>query len=132
MIVVPACPTAWPWTLSAWAGSPGSISDEARAAYHAAWADDANIAGSCDDYRAGATIDAELDAEDREAGHKITCPVLALWGDPKGRRDLTEVWSRWADDVRGAGLPCGHFIPEEAPDALLEHLVPFLARPLER
>jgi pimeloyl-ACP methyl ester carboxylesterase len=32
-----------------------------------------------------------------------------------------------ANDVRGASIPeCGHFPPEERPDALLEHLLPFL------
>jgi haloacetate dehalogenase len=33
----------------------------------------------------------------------------------------------WATDVRGEGLDCGHFIPEEAPDALVEKLLGFLA-----
>jgi pimeloyl-ACP methyl ester carboxylesterase len=30
-------------------------------------------------------------------------------------------------DVRGGVLPgCGHFVPEECPEALLEQLIPFL------
>jgi haloacetate dehalogenase len=28
--------------------------------------------------------------------------------------------------VRGHTLPCGHYIPEEAPDALLDAALPFL------
>ena len=32
---------------------------------------------------------------------------------------------RVADDVRGEALPCGHYIPEEAPDALLARVLPF-------
>ena len=58
---------------------------------------------------------------------KLTIPVLALGGDaclgelPIGCMQLL------ADDVRGASIPeCGHFVPEERPDAFLEHLLPFL------
>jgi haloacetate dehalogenase len=36
-------------------------------------------------------------------------------------------WREKALDVRGRALPCGHFIPEEAPAALLAELQPFLA-----
>ena len=52
--------------------------------------------------------------------------MLALWGDPRGKRNLLPLWEKWAADVRGTGLPCGHFIAEEAPAALLAELVPFL------
>lgn len=31
----------------------------------------------------------------------------------------------WATDVRGRGLPCGHFLPEEAPDDTLAELTKF-------
>ena len=41
--------------------------------------------------------------------------------------DQIETWRRWADDVRGTGLACGHFIAEEAPEALLAELLPFLS-----
>ncbi len=85
------------------------------------------IRATCDDYRAGATIDVELDRADREAGRKITCPMLALWGDPTGKRpSLLEVWQRWATDVAGQPLPCGHFLAEEAPEATLAALLDFL------
>jgi haloacetate dehalogenase len=86
------------------------------------------VRATCDDYRAGAGIDVRLDAEDRDAGRRITCPVLVLWGDPKGRRpSLLEVWRRWADDVSGRALPCGHFLAEEAPADTLDALAQFLA-----
>ena len=39
----------------------------------------------------------------------------------------SETWRDKATDVRGRPLPCGHFIPEEAPQALLDELLPFLA-----
>jgi hypothetical protein len=35
----------------------------------------------CEDYRAGAYADYEIDKADLDAGKKITVPMLALWGD---------------------------------------------------
>ena len=87
------------------------------------------IHASCEDYRAAASIDLEHDRADRAAGRKLACPVLALWGAlgivEKCFRPLDE-WRRVADDVRGRALPCGHYIPEEQPDALLEDLETFI------
>lgn len=109
--------------LRSWAGSVDAITPEAFDAYLEAWTDD-TIRATCDDYRAGARIDCELDAADRDAGRRITSPMLALWGGLG--RDLLPIWSRWADDVAGKALDCGHFIAEEAPDELLASIVPFL------
>ena len=44
----------------------------------------------------------------------------------KEARHPQEVWRRWADDVTGQEIPCGHFLPEEAPDAVLTALLSFL------
>ena len=106
--------------LSSWAGAPGCFSEEAFAEYLRSFRDPEVIRATCEDYRAGATVDYRLDEEDLKSGRKIGCPVLALWGDkgrPHKRRQVMETWQRWAVDVRGEGLPCGHFLPEEAPDA---------------
>lgn len=105
-------------TLASWAATPGCFSDEAMAEYVRCFRDPDVIHASCEDYRAGAFIDCQLDEADLRGGRKIGCPVLALWGDsgrPHKRRQVMETWRRWADDVRGEGLPCGHFLPEEAP-----------------
>jgi haloacetate dehalogenase len=108
-----------------WAADPTAL-DEAMPRYIAAFTPP-TIRASCDDYRAGAGIDVELDRADRAADRRITCPVLALWGDATGRRPpLLDTWRRWADDVTGRALPCGHFLPEEAPEATLAELRPFL------
>lgn len=84
--------------------------------------DPETIHAICEDYRAAATIDFTHDAEDREAGKKITCPLLALWGN-KGNLeewyDVLEVWRGWAEDVRGKSIDSGHYIPEEAPEDTL-------------
>ena len=64
-----------------------------------------------------------------KSGRRITCPMLALWGDPSGKRpSLVDVWQRWADDVRGQAIRCGHFLAEEAPAETLAALDAFLDR----
>jgi haloacetate dehalogenase len=91
--------------------------------------DPETIHGMCEDYRAGATIDFDLDEADR-AQRRIACPVLALWSgrDELGRWfDVLDVWRQWADDVRGRALDCGHFLAEEAPDETYEELRAFFA-----
>lgn len=85
--------------------------------------------GLCEDYRAAATIDLEHDRVDRDAGRRLAMPLLVLWGEQgvigKCFDPLAE-WRRVAENVAGQGLPCGHYIAEEAPDALLEHVSAFL------
>jgi haloacetate dehalogenase len=89
-----------------------------------------SIHAMCEDYRAGASIDTRHDAEDRERGRRIACPLMVLWG----RRgvlqrlyDVPAIWRDWADDVRGCALDCGHFLPEERPDETLAELRAFFA-----
>ena len=86
--------------------------------------------GICEDYRASATIDLEHDRADRERGQRLAMPLLALWGGEGivGRCfDPLAEWRRVAGDVRGQALSCGHYIAEEAPEALLDWVLPFLA-----
>ena len=46
----------------------------------------ATVHAMCEDYRACATIDFEMDTKDFDAGRKITCPVLVLVGRDRRRR----------------------------------------------
>ncbi len=86
------------------------------------------IHASCEDYRAAASSDLVHDRADREAGRKVRCPLLALWGAhgvvEKCFRPMDE-WRRVADDVRGRALPAGHYLPEEAPEAVAGELEQF-------
>lgn len=87
--------------------------------------------GICEDYRAAATIDLEHDRFDRDAGNRLVLPLMVLWGEQGvvGRCfDPLKEWQRVAADVQGGALPCGHYIAEEAPDMLLERVLPFLAQ----
>lgn len=83
----------------------------------------------CEDYRAAATIDLEHDRESLKNGHKVHAPLMVLWGDRGVVQQcfdpLTE-WKKVATDVRGQTVGCGHYVPEEAPDELLEVALPFL------
>ena len=89
--------------------------------------------GLCEDYRASASIDLAHDRADRDAGRLLQMPLLALWGEQgvvhRCFRQLDE-WRRVAREVYGEALPCGHYMAEEAPEALLARVVPFLSQPL--
>jgi haloacetate dehalogenase len=112
--------------LESWPASPDAISDEALQQYLRGFTRE-TIPGMCADYRASFHLDRQLDAEDRNAGRKIGCPVLVHWGSEEGAlSDSLKVWARWAGNVKGGPLPSGHFIPEEAPEELLASLRAFL------
>jgi haloacetate dehalogenase len=117
-------------TLASWTadGSLAPFHFEALESYRAAFADPARVHAMCEDYRAGATLDRAADEADVAAGAKIASPLLALWGDhgiPAASGHPLDVWRRWASDVSGHGVACGHFLPEEAPEATLAALLAF-------
>jgi haloacetate dehalogenase len=114
--------------LESWPADPGAISEEAVEEYLRGFTPE-TIPGICADYRASFHLDRQMDADDRDAGRRIRCPVLIHWGlEERAMSDSLEVWHRWADSVEGGPLPSGHFIPEEAPDQLLVSLRTFLGR----
>ena len=85
------------------------------------------IRAGLEDYRAAATVD--IADDERDLARKLSCPVLAIWGEQGKMHTMFDVLATWKDkalDVRGHAVPCGHFIPEEAPLELLRDLVPFL------
>jgi haloacetate dehalogenase len=105
------------------------FTEEAWAEYMRCGADPETIHGMCEDYRAAATIDLTHDRADREIGRRLKMPLLVLWGQngviEKCFKPIQE-WQRVALDVRGHSLESGHYIPEEAPDALLAALNDFI------
>jgi haloacetate dehalogenase len=99
-------------------GDRSIFAPEALADYLRCCHDPATIHAMCEDYRAGATFDYQLDEAER-GKRRITCPVLALWGRKGSLEqwyDVPAVWRDWADEVQGQALDCGHYLPEEAPD----------------
>jgi haloacetate dehalogenase len=83
------------------------------------------ITGSCRDYRATATCDFEMDTADKD--RKIATPTLILWGarGPERSDEFLNVWRKFATNVSGEGLPCGHYMQEEVPDLVYRHFTDF-------
>jgi haloacetate dehalogenase len=74
------------------------------------------IRTTCDEYRAGASVDLECDRADR--GRRLGMPLLLLWGARSSQGsgyDVPPVRRDHAENVRGEVIDSGHFIPEEAP-----------------
>ncbi len=97
---------------------PAAFSDSMIAEYLRTFGTPEGIHASCEDYRAGATVDLGNDRADVAAGRKITCPTLILWGARGVVGRLFQPLEAWRDLVAspvGAAVDCGHFIPEEAP-----------------
>ena len=113
--------------LNAQSKTAGAITAAAFAEYLRCYRDPACVHAVCEDYRASVTID--MDHLKADNGRKVSQPLQALWG-AKGTVgalfDVLGLWKLQAADVQGEALPCGHLIPEEAPDALLAALHPFL------
>lgn len=114
--------------LEAWSGGglagfdPAAVAEYERCFF----AEDA-IHASCEDYRAGASIDLEHDEAD--LAERLAMPLLALWGARGAVGALyepLEVWRERAADVRGRALDCGHFLPEERPEETAAELTGFL------
>ena len=84
------------------------------------------IHASCEDYRAASTIDLIDHNKDKEK--KISCPALILWGRQGTIEELynpIKIWKKWASDVRGYSLDCGHFLPEEKPEDVIKAIQNF-------
>ena len=131
--MIAADPVAWlDHTLQGWtkAKSLAVFDPAALAAYRAQAQDPARIHAMCADYRAGATTDRAHDMADRAAGHRIAAPLHFLWGRhgfPARTGDPAGIWRRWAGEVTDSACDSGHFVMEEAPDAVLEAFLPFFA-----
>jgi len=105
-----------------------AFAPEALDAYRRALAQPGAVHAMCEDYRASAGIDLELDRADIERGHKIGCPLRVLWGEQgviEKCFDALAEWRQVARDVSGRSLPCGHYIPEEAPEELVAEMLSF-------
>lgn len=111
-----------------WGKDQSAFTEKALSEYRRCFTPE-TIRASCEDYRASASIDLEHDRADIDQARKINCPLLCLWGE-KGyvgqKYDVLAEWRKWAYKVSGFGLPCGHYLPEEAPDETLKALLDFL------
>jgi haloacetate dehalogenase len=105
-------------------GKPAFFDDRALAEYVRCFTPK-TIHGSCEDYRAAAGIDLTHDEVDHRAGRRIAASALVMWGGRShtgmfyGGKQLS-IWREAADDVTGGPLDTGHYLAEEAPQAVIE------------
>jgi haloacetate dehalogenase len=122
--VIGADPDAW------YRGDPDVMGPENHAEFRAATRDPGVIRAMLEDYRAGVTIDADLERADHAEGRRLAVPVLSLWSTRDDLADLVgdprTVWREWADDVTGHGIDSGHHMAEEAPEAVAGAIAAFL------
>ena len=100
---------------------------EALEEYVRCFCDPAAIHGTCEDYRAGASVDLVHDEADFD--NKVSCPMLAMWSETGyvGRtQDVLGVWKEYATNVRGQSFTCGHYMAEEQPDEIYAAIQAFL------
>ena len=116
--------------LGGWGSGLQVYDPAALAEYDRCFADPAARSAMLEDYRAGASVDYDLDTADAAAGRRIEAPLLVLWGSRsvvgRGRDDPLEVWRTRAHEVSGRPLDAGHFLAEERPAETLAALEEFL------
>ena len=85
-----------------------------------------SIFASCEDYRAGASIDLIHHEKDSK---KIDCPTLVLWGQNSlvGKNfEPLRVWKKYIKNLSGKALSGGHYLPEEKPFQVANQILNFL------
>lgn len=111
-----------------WGARPDAISEEAQREYLRTYRQPGAMRGGFNLYRATPQDVADNEAF-REQG-KLTMPIL-VYGAPHGHgRGMAamESWQRVALDVRGGiAEGCGHWIPEERPDWVVQQLIAFFS-----
>ncbi|XJP92271.1 alpha/beta fold hydrolase [Pseudomonas sp. B22129] len=109
--------------------TPGAVTPDAMAEYIRCYCCKGTIRAVCEDYRAAAGIDLDMDRADDAAGRKVQAPVHALWGAKGTVGELWDVLATWkskvAGPLTGKALPCGHLLPEEQPELVLAELRAF-------
>lgn len=106
-------------------GGPGELGE----AFSRVYKDPAAVHAMCEDYRASANMDLEIDKADLDAGKRIECPLNVLWGDnaAMGRQyDVMGIWKMEATRVEGKAMPGGHNFLMENPDPTYTELKRFL------
>ncbi len=117
------------WTLRNMVRRFDAVTPEAFAEYRRAFERDSVRHAMIEDYRAAASIDLDHDRQTRESGQRVRCPLHVLWEEGRFVSGPTPV-DIWRDacnaPVSGQTLACGHLMMEEAPEAVLDAIRPFL------
>ncbi|MEZ5849923.1 MAG: alpha/beta hydrolase [Hyphomicrobiaceae bacterium] len=124
------------WFYQTFAYRPGAIPDADIDEYVRTYSQPGALRAGFNFYR-----ELERDAKDNAGllatGFRLPMPVLAIGGGvsyPHGRgrgHDVEASLKRVAANVTGVVLPeCGHFVPEEQPEAVARLLLDFFATPV--
>jgi pimeloyl-ACP methyl ester carboxylesterase len=100
-----------------------ALDPEALAVYCRHFDKESVVRASCEDYRAGAFEDNDLQKKDQKAGNKIKIPTLVVYSEAYigAAYDVESTWRGWCTketrlETKGIGDGTGHFLPEEAPE----------------
>ncbi len=115
--------------LAGWGGARlDDFPAEALEAYRQSWRRPETIAAMCHDYRAGASLDFKLDAQD--LARRVCCPAMVMFGRDGAMAkhfDIAETWSQRFTDLRAVGCPGGHFFVDAFPNETADALSAFLS-----
>ncbi len=107
----------------------GIFSPDRWSEYLAGASNTQSMHAMCEDYRAAASIDLVHDQADRKEGRKLEMPVRALWGEHGLVNQCFTPVADWQavsnEEVTGRAVPCGHYIPEELPELVIQEAKAF-------
>jgi len=109
------------WFFKHYTADPAAIEPEAVDEYLRTFAGQQGVLGALGCYRAAfKTIDQTAPL----AHAKIDVPVVALGGEKSQGGRVAEAMKMVAANASGSAVPsCGHFIPEEAPQVIVDHVL---------
>ena len=107
----------------------GIFSPDRWSEYLAGASDPQSMHAMCEDYRAAASIDLVHDRADRKDDRKLEMPVRVLWGKHGLVNQCFTPVADWQavsnGEVTGRAVPCGHYIPEELPELVIQEAKAF-------
>ncbi len=113
------------WLFDRQAKDPDSVDDHSREVYTHAYNSAAAIRAGNAWYKTF-----NQDISDAKSYPPVAAPLLALGGDESNYTYLQELMPTKGTDVRVVEIAdCGHYIPEEQPQAVVEELTAFFGEP---
>ncbi|KAK3385662.1 alpha/beta hydrolase [Podospora didyma] len=107
--------------------------DDAVNVHAALFEKEETLRGSCQDYAAGAKPEYDEQVHDQEAGRKVAVPAMVMFSQARlgAKIDVAGEWKDWiAEGVPFEPVPigegCGHYLPEEAYDIVVDKILAFL------
>lgn len=132
--IIQAAPDTWhEYLLRSWSAEDdlSPFDSNALQHYRESYRQPARIHAMSEDYRAGLTVDYQLDQADLAAGRKISCPTLALWGQRRSLGTVSntvQIWEKWCEQIEGKAIESGHFLAEENATDTVEEVLRFLTK----